>query len=203
MTETLVFIGDSITDAGRRDDADGLGDGYVRLVAEALAGREPRPAIVNTGVGGHRARDLRARWRQDALDHEPTVLTVYVGINDTWRRYDAGEHIPVEAFEADYRNLLLTASDVGVPGLVLVEPYVTPLDDDQRRWSEDLDPKREAVARLAVEFGATFVPLHTIMNDAAAGVEPGALAWDGVHPTPAGARVIADAWLRAYGELDR
>lgn len=203
MGETLVFVGDSITDAGRRDDAQGLGDGYVRLVAEALAGRAPGAGIVNAGVGGDRVRDLRARWQADVLAHAPAVLTVHVGINDTWRRYDAGDETPVEAFEADYRRILVSARDAGVPRLVLMEPFVTPLDGTQLAWSEDLDPKRDVVAGLARELGATFVPLHTIMNDAARGLPPGALAWDGVHPTPDGARVIADAWLRAHGEGDR
>ena len=197
-TRTLVFIGDSITDAGRRDDVERLGTGYVRLLRDALHERGADVEIVNTGIGGHRVRDLRARWAADAIAHEPDVLTVYVGINDTWRRYDAGDPTSAEDFERDYRAILEEAVAAGVGRLILIEPFVTPIDDGQRTWHEDLDPKRDVVARLAREFGADLVPLHGILADAGAGLADGALAWDGVHPTPAGERVIADAWLAAY-----
>lgn len=201
MSEKLVFIGDSITDAGRRQEPKGLGEGYVRIIAEELAERTPPVEVVNTGIGGHRVRDLRARWAVDALAHEPTVLTVYVGINDTWRRYDSHDETPVESFTADYREMLTEARAAGVPHLVLVEPFVSPVEEGQRAWGEDLDPKRAAVAALAAEFRAAFVPLQSIIAAAAEGREAGALAGDGVHPSPEGARVIADAWLHAYERI--
>jgi lysophospholipase L1-like esterase len=195
---TLVFIGDSITDAGRFDDPEGRGRGYVRLIADALSRRGQNATIVNTGIGGHRVRDLRARWSSDALEHRPDVLTIYVGINDTWRRYDADDPTSADDFERDYRDILRQARDAGVRRLVLIQPFVTPVDEQQTTWGEDLDPKRDAISRLAAEFGADVVPLHEIMAAASANLDAGALAWDGVHPTPAGDRVIADAWLNVF-----
>ena len=203
MARPIVFIGDSITDAGRREDPQHLGHGYVRLVADALAARGDTRPIVNTGISGDRAVDLRARWEQDALEHDPELLSVYVGINDTWRRYDAGDPTTVEAFEATYRSLLTEAQDRLAPRMILVEPFVLPVTADQERWgSEDLDAKRAVVAKLAAEFGAAFVPLQSLLLDAAAQRGSGraghaALAEDGVHPTRAGSELIAGAWLAA------
>jgi lysophospholipase L1-like esterase len=56
----IVFIGDSITDCGRRGAAAPLGDGYVSLVNSLLMARYPalKPTIVNRGVGGDTVRDL-------------------------------------------------------------------------------------------------------------------------------------------------
>jgi lysophospholipase L1-like esterase len=191
----LVFVGDSITDAGRdRADAASLGDGYVGLVARALPGTR----VVNLGVAGDRAVDLEARWERDVTPSAPDVLTVYVGVNDTWRRFDAGEATSAEAFEATYRRLLAR-----VPGgarLVLVEPYLLPVRPEQHVWLDDLAGKREVVTRLAAETGAARVPQHRALTRAAAGPGAAALAPDGVHPTPAGSRIIADAWLAASGE---
>ena len=198
MTDTLVFIGDSITDAGRREDPAGLGSGFVRRIAHALAAGGDPSHILNRGIGGDRAVDLRARWADDVLALDPDVLTVYVGINDTWRRYDDDDATSAEAFESDYRAVLAEVVESSAPRLILVEPYVVPVSDDQRAWAEDLDPKRDVVARLAREFDASLVPLHRIMNEAAVGAGPRALAWDGVHPTPAGDEVIAAAWLVAW-----
>jgi lysophospholipase L1-like esterase len=208
MTRPIVFIGDSITDAGRRDDPDRhLGHGYVRLVSEALAARGDTRPIVNTGVSGNRAADLRARWERDALAHDPELLSVYVGVNDTWRRYDSGDPTTAEAFEQSYHSLLRDAQDRLAPRMILIEPFVLPVTAGQDRWgAEDLDAKRAVVAKLADEFGAAFIPLQSLLLDAAAQHGAGragnaALAEDGVHPTPLGSELIAGAWLAAEATL--
>jgi lysophospholipase L1-like esterase len=194
VTNRFVFIGDSITDAGRLQDPDGLGDGYVRLIARTLgSGAE----IVNTGVSGDRIGDLAGRWSRDALEPEPTLLTVYVGINDTWRRYDSGDATTAERFETVYSGLLDIAQDAGIERLVLVEPFLLPLDQSQSAWLEDLEGKQAAVRRLAHMHQAVLVPLHEPFRLAALSDRPEALAGDGVHPSPAGSRLIADAWLEA------
>ena len=199
MTGPVLFIGDSITDAGRRDDPDGLGHGYVRLVAESLALRGDRRAIVNRGIGGDRIGELRDRWREDVLELAPSVLTVYVGINDTWRRFDAGLVTDDEHFESAYRGLLEEARAASNPRLILVEPFLTPVTTEQQDWLDDLAGKREAVASLATEFRAAFVPLHRILTVAAAHHGAAAIAADGVHPTSLGAELIAEAWEAAEG----
>jgi len=207
MTRPIVFIGDSITDAGRRDDPDHLGHGYVRLVSEALAARGDTRPIVNTGISGNRAVDLQARWESDALAHDPELLSVYVGVNDTWRRYDNGDPTSTESFEQTYRSLLRLAQDRLAPRMILVEPFVLPVTAEQDRWgAEDLDAKRAVVANLATEFGAAFIPLQSLLLDAAAQHGSGragnaALADDGVHPTPLGSELIAGAWLGAEATL--
>ncbi|HEY4151774.1 MAG TPA: SGNH/GDSL hydrolase family protein [Pseudolysinimonas sp.] len=203
MTRPLVLIGDSITDAGRREDPDHLGHGYVRLVRDALAERGDQRPVINTGISGNRAVDLRGRWEQDALAHDPELLSVYVGINDTWRRYDDDDPTSAEAFEATYRSLLTEAQERLAPRMILVEPFVLPVTAEQARWGvEDLDAKRAVVTKLAAEFGAAFVPLQSLLTDAAAqGDGNAALAEDGVHPTPLGSELIAGAWLNAEATL--
>lgn len=199
MTGPLLFIGDSITDAGRRDDPEHLGHGYVRLVAQSLATRGDHRTVLNRGVGGDRIGDLRARWQADAIDPAPSVLTVYVGVNDTWRRFDAGMPTSASEFEHVYRGMLEEARAAVNPRFVLVEPFLTPVTEEQHGWLDDLAGKRDAVASLATEFGAAFVPLHRILTVAAAHHGAAALAADGVHPTPLGAELIAEAWEAAEG----
>ena len=201
-TRPIVFIGDSITDAGRRRDPQQLGGGYVRLVADRLAARgDPRP-IINRGISGDRIDDLRERWERDVLDLQPGTLSVYIGINDTWRRYDRNDPTTAEHFESVYRSMLEEARALWQPRMVLVEPYLVPISEAQEQWgAEDLDEKREVVASLATEFAAAFVPLHTIMTVAAKGEGAASLAVDGVHPTPQGNELIAEAWLAAEGSI--
>ena len=198
----LLIIGDSITDADRRTDADHLGFGWVRAAAETLKERGDTRHIVNTGISGHRVPDLLARWDTDALDYEPSVLTIYIGINDVWRAFDSADPTSTQAFELGYRQLLDRAVAAGVPSIILIEPFLTPATDEQRtEWPADLDPKREVVRRLAEEYEVTYVPLHERMNAAAAEQGVDAIAGDGVHPAPAGAHIIADAWLEGLAKV--
>ncbi len=203
MTRPILFIGDSITDAGRREDPEGLGHGYVRLVAAALAARGDVRPVINTGISGDRAADLRGRWETDALDHDPELLSVYVGVNDTWRRYDSGDPTTADEFAATYWTLLDDAQERLAPRMILVEPFVLPVTAEQQRWgADDLDAKRGVVAQLAAEFGAAFVPLQSLLLEAAAqGDGNASLAADGVHPTPLGSELIAGAWLAAEADL--
>jgi len=194
----VLFIGDSITDAGRdRTRAESLGCGYALMASAWFAAEHPdrQVTFLNTGISGNRVRDLRSRWQSDCIDLAPHVVSVLVGVNDTWRRYSAGEETPVEEFERDYRYILeLTRERLGA-GLVLIEPFLVPLTDEQRRWREDLDPKVEVVRKLAVEFGAALVAVGE--KFAAAGVPPTLWTSDGVHLTPPGHATLAREWLRA------
>lgn len=191
----LLFIGDSITDAGRRDDAEGLGDGYVRLIAGSL--RSDPVTVINRGVGGDRTVDLLTRWQNDCVDVEPDVVTIFVGINDVWRAFSSGEPTPVERFEATYRELLVRARAGTSAELVLMPPFVLPVDPGQGEWLVDLEPKQQVVRQLAAEFEAVLVPLDRVMGEAGSSMPPRALADDGVHPTAHGHQLIADAWTDA------
>lgn len=190
-----LFIGDSITDCRRRDDPEGLGDGYVRLLSQGPAA--DHWTIENRGVSGDRVVDLRRRWVEDCLALEPTVLTVYVGVNDTWRRFDSGMETPAAVFERDYAALLTAARDLTtLDELVLIEPFVLPVRPGQEEWGPlDLDAKRAVVRDLADRFDAALIPLPDILGAAAREHGPAAIADDGVHPTPLGHELIAAAWM--------
>ena len=105
----VLFQGDSITDMGRdRGDIRNMGSGYPLFVASNFRAARPNFDIdfFDLGISGDRVRDLRARWQSDCLDLRPDVLSVLIGINDTWRRYDSGDPSDTEEFERVYRSLL-------------------------------------------------------------------------------------------------
>lgn len=192
---SVLFAGDSVTDCGRREDPQGLGDGYVRVLASQLT---PQGITVsNVGIGGDRVIDLKARWAEDVLSSDADVLSILVGINDTWRRFDSNEPTSAEDFEAGYRELLQQARPQ-FKRLVLVQPFVLPVTAGQQDWHEDLSAKQEAVARLAAEFNAVLVPAHERLNAEAPDHGGNAvLAEDGVHPTAVGHERLAAIWLES------
>ncbi|MET9615657.1 SGNH/GDSL hydrolase family protein [Kitasatospora indigofera] len=193
---TVLFQGDSITDAGRdRQAHTHLGGGYAALAAERLLTARPGVTVLNRGVSGDRVRDLRARWERDTVAHRPALLSVMAGVNDTWRRYDLGEPSPADVWEEDYRQLLTGLRERFDTQLVLIEPFVVPVTPEQWDWRADLDPRIHAVRRLAGEFDARLLAADGLLNQAArAAGGPEAIAEDGVHPTPLGHRVLAEAW---------
>jgi len=199
---TVLFQGDSITDAGRsRHDDNDLGRGYPSMVAAWFSALYPekRVRFINRGISGNRAKDLRGRWQQDCLDLNPGVVSILIGINDTWRRYDSGDPTSAEAYEAHYRAILESTRDALHAQLMILEPFSLPVPEDRATWRVDLDPKIAVARKLAREFDATFVPLDGLFAAAAARREMGFWLPDGVHPSPAGHALIAQAWLGAAG----
>jgi len=200
--DRVLLTGDSVTDWGRdRDDPTSLGHGYAAIVAALAGARRPDLDLtfLNRGVGGDTSAMLRTRWERDALALEPTVVSVLIGINDTWRRYDSGTPTSTDAYEEHLRAMLGAARERLGARLVLVEPFLVPVDAAQHGWREDLDPRIAVVRRLAAEHGAVLVPADGLF--AAAAVRTGPRHWvsDGVHPTPAGFGLLAEAWLDAVG----
>lgn len=201
----VLFYGDSITDAGWRDPADsndGLGHGYVAAVRSMLADRPGGPTVrlTNRGVSGNRVYDLADRLDADVLALAPSVVSIMIGINDTWRRYDSNVASPVGEFEACLRGILERIRDELSARVVICEPFLLPIPDDRAAWREDLDPRIAAIRRLARQFADVFVPLDGVFAAAACRKPMDHWLGDGVHPTPAGHQLIAREWLRAVTE---
>jgi acyl-CoA thioesterase I len=198
--ELALFQGDSITDAGRsREDLNDLGRGYPLLAAAWYQSMHPEQEVrfINRGIGGHRAADLLARWQEDCVALKPTLVSILIGINDTWRRYDSNRPTSADDFESSYRGVLEMTRKSTDARILMMEPFVLPCPTDRCAWREDLDPKIQVVRTLAREFDAVLVPLDGLFAQAATRREPEFWAADGVHPTPAGHALIARAWLDA------
>jgi lysophospholipase L1-like esterase len=195
MSNVTVFIGDSVTDCGRLVEPP-YGDGYVYNIANSgrLMGE-----IINVGTSGHRLIDLENRWDTDVLAHQPTLVSVAIGINDTWRRYDDNDPTSVEDFEERYRRVLQVTKAAGNAKLVLCEPFLLPVRDEMNTWREDLDPKIEIVHAMAAEFGATLVRFDQRFNELAQEISMLELADDGIHPSKLGHQIMADLWLQTVG----
>jgi len=201
-SDRILFTGDSVTDCNRvREDTQHLGFGYAALTAAHLQARlaSPQLPIFNRGIGGNRVRDLLQRVELDLLALQPTVVSILIGINDTWRRYDSGDPTGVAAFERDYHALLEKIARHLKARVVLLEPFLLHVPEDRYAWREDLNSKIDAVRKLAVEFGAELLPLDGLFAQAATQAPAAYWAADGVHPTAAGHALIAETWLENAG----
>jgi lysophospholipase L1-like esterase len=201
--QRILFIGDSITDAGRML-APQWGTGYVHLARAFLLARYPELGldVVNRGIGGNTVRDLRGRWEEDSIALTPDWLSVKIGINDVWRAVSGlrEEAVPVEEYEETY-DALLTRSRAAGARLILMEPYVIETDrqDPFRRL---LDTYIPAVHRLARRHDAILIRTQEAFDEALRAQPSSYWAEDRVHPAAPGHAVIARAWLRGVGYGD-
>ena len=84
--KTILFQGDSITDAGRyRQFPESMGSGYASMAAGWVGFEYPGQFLcVNRGIGGNRIGDLYARIREDMINLKPDIISLLIGVNDVW-----------------------------------------------------------------------------------------------------------------------
>jgi len=203
--QTLLFVGDSITDCGRARPVGfrgSLGEGYVAFV-DALLGAfrtDLNTRVLNTGIGGNRVTDLAARWEGDVKALQPDVLSVMIGINDVWRQFDSTTDLsPVTpaVYEDTYRRILADVRPQ-LKGLVLMTPYFLEANkrDPMRAM---MDRYGRLVAKLAREFDARFVDTQAAFDNYLSRMPTQTLCGDRVHPNRIGHLILAHAFLDGIG----
>lgn len=202
---TIVFQGDSVTDAGRFQDPHGYGSGYAAMCARALQGLFPDYdlKIHNRGISGNRAENLVERWQTDTIDLRPSLVSILIGINNVWHPYTNPE-IPYDIvkFEKDYTRVVEQTVHYGAK-LIVMEPFVINHAEASfsEAWRDRLWEVNQVARRIALRYADAFVPLDGILYQEALKVSPTMLSADGVHPTYEGHRVLAREWLKAAGVI--
>ena len=205
--DVVLFQGDSITDAGREkknqlaNHARSFGTGYANLAAswllEELAAEQL--TIYNRGISGNKVYQLAERWEPDCLELEPNVLSILIGVNDYWHFRNGNYDGTPEIYENDFRKLL-TRTKEALPEvkLVICQPFIlTETSAVDESWLEPFSAYQDIAAKMAREFNALWVPFQEAF-DKALEIAPAAYwAEDGVHPSMAGAQLMAEVWLRA------
>lgn len=200
--QKVLFIGDSITDTGRRDLNAPYGNGYMSLVRAFVDARYPELALrwENRGIGGNTVRHLAERWEQDVVAERPDWLSVMIGINDVWRTFDSGGNgaVSIDEYETTLRSLLQRAVDATGCKLIVAEPFdIDPDRNDPMRTM--MDAYGRVARRIATEFGAISIHTQDAFDKALESTDWSTWAHDKIHPGLPGHAVIAAAYLRAIG----
>ena len=200
--QQVLFIGDSITDCGRRGSEALLGNGYVRIFTELVTARWPerRISYINKGIGGHKITDLRDRWRDDVLYHRPQVLSLKIGINDLHSHLRGAEGgVSPELFARTYAELMeLTRRELDCKVVLLTPFYISADRSGQTFRSQVLDliPRYiETVEKMSAQYGARLVHLHEIFQQHLKYRDADTFCPEPVHPNHTGHLVIAQALL--------
>ena len=205
--DIILFQGDSITDAHRKKDdmapnsQPALGGSYPFFAAGELLykGAGKNLQIYNRGISGNKVYQLAERWDGDCLSLRPTVLSILVGVNDFWHTLVNGYKGTIETYRDDYKKLLdRTKAALPSVRLIIGEPYaiigVKAVDD---KWYPAFNEYRAAAREIADIYEAVFVPYQEIYEKAIKSAPGSYWTADGVHPSLAGARLMAEAWMQA------
>ena len=206
--KTLLFQGDSITDAGRTDTLKfispgwplmGMGFGYPHLLASKICAEHPNDwTVLNRAITGNRVVDLYARWKLDALNLKPDVISILIGINDIWHEFERQNGVETPRFDEFYRRLLdWSLQSNPKMQFILLEPFVLFHGAVAEEWRKEVTEKREVVRQIAKDYNTIFVPLQSVFDEATKRAPGDFWLADGVHPTLPGHHLIAKAWLAA------
>ncbi len=205
--DTILFQGDSITDAGRErkkelaNNSRSFGSGYAFLAASSLLNAFPEKdlTIYNRGISGNKVYQLFDRWEKDCLGLKPDVLSILIGVNDYWHFRNGKYNGTVEIYKNDYRKLLERTKKV-LPNvkLVICEPfYVLNTSAVDKSWIEPMKEYQAAAYSIAKEFNAIWIPFQKVYDKAVTYAPATYWTADGVHPAMPGAQLMAEAWLHA------
>ncbi len=203
----VLFQGDSITDAGRNrrrkdnaNDARAMGYGYPLLAGAHLLAQYCAAdlKVYNRGISGNKVFQLADRWDKDCIALKPDVVSILIGVNDIWHKLNGQYDGTIEVYQKDYHALIeRTLRELPGVKLVICEPFVLRCGAVNDKWFPDFDGYRAAAKQVATDFGTVFVPFQSMFDEAVKTTAPNYWAGDGVHPTMAGASLMAQAWLDA------
>lgn len=204
--QTVLFIGDSITDCGRRVEQAPYGNGYVKATIDLITAKYPERKIcyINEGIGGNTVEDLRNRWHDDVLFYQPDWLTVKIGINDLHRTLAGGPtSLPPEKYEHLYREILQITREKTNARIVLIDPFYLSTDTDpgsfRGRVLQILSGYLSVVDKLSQEFQTLHVRTHERFVEQMRYRPADTFCPEPVHPYISGHLIIALGLLESWG----
>ena len=193
--DRIVFLGDSITQAGVGSK------GYVTLVKNQLAEKHKdlEIEVIGAGISGNKVPDLQRRLDKDVLARKPTLVVVYIGINDVWHgEKDPARGTPKDKFEGGLKEIVKKIQDAGAK-VVICTPTVIG-EKKENKLDPLLDEYADLSRGVAKETGSPLCDLRKAFRDHLAKTnaddkEKGVLTYDRVHLNEAGNKLVADTVL--------
>lgn len=202
----IVFLGDSITDAYRdKSDFHNLGRGYAFYSAQLLREKYPDAEFefVNLGRDGYKTNTTLEGWSLISGDglKDADIVSIMLGVNDTWHYIEQGKTMPDEEYESCYREIIRRVKEEAPNSkLLMFEHYLLPWAG-RENWAPDIDRKIRIVRKIAAELADAFVPTDGLLAELLLKHEPSEIAADGIHPIELGARAIAGFYVNAVSPL--
>lgn len=195
--KTIVFQGDSITDANRiRENGWHMGCGYAAMTAGKIGMDYPgQYQFYNRGISGNRSTDMYARIKSDAINLKPDILTILIGVNDVWHEYGHHNGVSAPKYERILEMFICEVKEV-LPDvkIFLLEPFVLSGFETEQiidTMAPEVALRAEASKRVAEKLSLPFIPLQEKISALADQTSSDTVLRDGVHPTCVGHELIS------------
>ena len=193
----IVFLGDSITEAGVNPG------GYVTLVADSLRTLDAEIEVLGAGISGNKVPDLLARLDEDVLAHEPTHVVIYIGINDVWHHFEF-DHVTgtdPETFEEGLGELIDRVEESGAAVLLCTPSVIGEDTESDAEVNLRLAEYAQLSRGIAQEKNVHLCDLRAsleayLVEQNQDKVYDGILTTDGVHLNAAGNRFVANFMIQ-------
>jgi lysophospholipase L1-like esterase len=203
--DKLLFLGDSLTDAFHSYDSDGLGEGYVRRIAESLHYGQGGVSVTNKGIDGFTLPLLLRLWKNECTSLSPDAISVLIGVNDASviRLNSSGNESLLSAALDDFRIGFLALIEeirktcTACP-IFILEPFIFSKPAEYTAWRPLLEELSRIERTEAERAGLHFLPLQAKLDRAAETEGIDRITVDGIHLTEEGHAILADTWLRAW-----
>jgi lysophospholipase L1-like esterase len=150
-TKKIVFLGDSITQAGAGPS------GYISLMRESLAGAGLASdfELIGAGISGNKVPDLQKRLEKDVLAQHPDLVFVYIGINDVWHwtHPNAKGGTTKANFEAGLKDVIGRIQKQGAKVVLCTPSVIGEKGDGSNPNDKMLDEYAEVSRQVAREQG--------------------------------------------------
>jgi len=188
---TIVGLGDSTTAGtpGFRSplEAPPNGDGNPESqYAFWMMRSHPEWTVLNRGVNGETAEEVRVRLPRDVLGPRPAYAIILAGVNDIFADQRA---------ETVERHLAAMYADVLDAGVVPVAATVLPYNSATARASGDILTLNAWIENLTKVLGILFCDTHAAVADPADSNRLRGTP-DGLHPDVAGYRAMGEVLTR-------
>ncbi len=196
--ERIVFLGDSITQGGVGPK------GYVTKIKEELQSKHKDLdiEIIGAGISGNKVPNLQARVDKDVIAKKPTIVYIYIGINDVWHgEKDPARGTTPEKFEAGLKEVIGKCTAAGAK-VILCTPTVI---GEKKAGGNSLDAKLDEYAGISrkvarrvedplCDLRKAFVDY--LKDNNPDDKEKGILTGDRVHLNEAGNKLVAETMLK-------
>lgn len=192
----IVFLGDSITDAGRKESPNQLGYGYVNIFSEQLNKQNQQLNIINKGVDGQFTEQIAQSLHPECIFLHPDYVSILVGINDIGLLVasDVSEQEKLYMLEDSilaYHEMLFDLSRETTAKIITLEPFIFPKDGAFEEWIPWQKKMSKNIRKLARNYGASFVPLQEPLEQKIQELGYDAITTDGMHLTSTGHEILA------------
>ncbi|MBL8826631.1 MAG: SGNH/GDSL hydrolase family protein [Planctomycetaceae bacterium] len=200
--DRIVFLGDSITQGGAGPN------GYITFFKQALDKQHPdlKVECIGAGISGNKVPNLQARVDKDVVAKQPTIVFVYIGINDVWHgEKDPARGTTPENFTAGLKEVIGKIK-AGGARVILCTPSVI---GEKKAGANPLDAKLDQYADLsrglAKELDLQLCDLRKAFVEHIAANNPedkekGILTSDRVHLNLAGNQFVAETMLKMFAK---